>query len=138
VASGVRPGDRVAIMLEPALAFYAALFGTMKHGAVAVPLFALFGPDGVRLRIDDCSPAVLLTNHEKAAVIGVADETRGQIVKAFIVPKGPAGPDLIQEIQDMVRTRLSQHEYPRLIEFVTELPKTPAGDVNRKMLRERT
>jgi acetyl-CoA synthetase len=430
MASGVRPGDRVAIMLEPGLAFYAALFGTMKHGAVAVPLFTLFGPDGVRLRIDDCSPAVLLTNHDKAAeigpltstrvivaddsfmhdlrqlppvfsttteasavalfqytsgttrdlpaavrhthraivvvaaaalygtgvrpgdlffcpsspawghglwhgtlaplalgvqtgtmsgrfnpdrllgalrdyritnlsaaathyrmmknadgdhsvalekmsftgepvdsetltfaetafgtrlcsmygtteigvvladypgaadhiprrgalgkplpgikleiqlpdgtpcpsgrmgeikvwrhgswlatkdrghvdedgyfwhggraddviisagwtigpaevedaimkhpevveaaVIGVADETRGQIVKAFVVPKSLGRPDLIQEIQDLVRSRLSQHEYPRLIEFVTELPKTPAGKVNRKMLRERT
>ena len=42
-----------------------------------------------------------------------------------------------REIQDLVRQRLSQHEYPRLIEFVTELPKTPAGKVNRKVLRER-
>ena len=60
-AEGVRPGDRVAIMLEPSLAFYAALFGTMKHGAIAVPLFTLFGPDGVRLRVQDCEPALLLT-----------------------------------------------------------------------------
>ena len=54
------PGDRVAIMLEPSLAFYVSLFGVMKLGAIAVPLFTLFGPDGVRLRIDDCtsSPAV--------------------------------------------------------------------------------
>jgi acetyl-CoA synthetase len=37
-----------------------------------------------------------------------------------------------------VRARLSQHEYPRQIEFVSELPKTPAGKVNRKMLRDRT
>ena len=51
-SKGVAPGDRVAIMLEPSLAFYAALFGAMKLGAVAVPLFTLFGPDGVRLRID--------------------------------------------------------------------------------------
>ena len=35
-----------------------------------------------------------------------------------------------------MRARLSQHEYPRLVEFVTELPKTPAGKVNRKILRE--
>ena len=35
------------------------------------------------------------------------------------------------------RTRLAQHEYPRQVEFVPELPKTPAGKVNRKVLRER-
>ena len=64
---GVRPGDRVAIMLEPSLAFYAALFGTMKQGAVAVPLFTLFGPDGVRARVEDCQPVLLLTTAEKAA-----------------------------------------------------------------------
>ncbi|TAM88801.1 acetate--CoA ligase [bacterium] len=64
---GVAPGDRVAIMLEPSFAFYATLFGTIKCGAVAVPLFTAFGPDGVRLRIDDCAPRLLVTNEEKAA-----------------------------------------------------------------------
>jgi acetyl-CoA synthetase len=63
---GVAPGDRVAIMLEPSLAFYAALFGTIKRGAIAVPLFTLFGPDGIRLRVEDCVPKLLLTNSEKA------------------------------------------------------------------------
>ena len=41
------------------------------------------------------------------------------------------------EIQDLVRARLSHHEYPRLVAFVPELPKTPAGKVNRKVLRDR-
>ena len=71
-------------------------------------------------------------------MIGVRDATRGQVVKAFVVARREAGTELAQKIQDLVRTRLSQHEYPRQIEFVTELPKTPAGKVNRKMLRERT
>ena len=75
-AEGVRPGDRVAIMLEPSLAFYTALFGAMKHGAVAVPLFTLFGPDGVRLRADDCQPVLLLTTAEKAAETGPLPMTR--------------------------------------------------------------
>ena len=66
--AGRRAGDRVAIMLEPSLAFYAALFGTMKLGAIAVPLFTLFGPDGVRLRVDDCTPRLLLTTSEKAQI----------------------------------------------------------------------
>ncbi|MGE3998081.1 MAG: acyl-CoA synthetase, partial [Variibacter sp.] len=65
-ARGVEAGDRVAIMLEPSRAFYVALFGAMKRGAIAVPLFTLFGPDGVRLRVDDCTPRVLITNKEKA------------------------------------------------------------------------
>lgn len=62
---GVVRGDRVAVMLEPSLAFYAAVFGAIKRGAIAVPLFTLFGPDGVRLRVDDCRPAVLVTNAAK-------------------------------------------------------------------------
>jgi len=64
-ARGVVAGDRVAIMLEPSLAFYAALFGAIKMGAIAVPLFTLFGPDGVRLRVEDCRPRLLVTNSEK-------------------------------------------------------------------------
>jgi acetyl-CoA synthetase len=65
-ARGVERGDRVAIMLEPSLAFYAGLFGAIKRGAIAVPLFTLFGPDGVRLRVEDCAPRLLVTNAEKA------------------------------------------------------------------------
>ena len=63
---GVGRGDRVAIMLEPSLAFYGALFGTVKRGAIAVPLFTLFGPDGVALRVDDCRPRLLLVEHDAA------------------------------------------------------------------------
>jgi acetyl-CoA synthetase len=63
---GVERGDRVAIMLEPSLAFYAALFGAIKRGAIAVPLFTLFGPDGVRLRVADCAPRLVITNAENA------------------------------------------------------------------------
>jgi len=72
-ARGVMPGDRVAVMLEPSLPFYAAMFGAMKRGAIAVPLFTLFGPEGVRLRAADCSPRVLLTHAGKAkAAQGIA------------------------------------------------------------------
>ncbi len=75
VARGIAPGDRVAMMLEPSRAFYAALFGAMKVGAVAVPLFTLFGPEGLRLRMTDCNPALLLLAPEKrelAAAAGTA------------------------------------------------------------------
>lgn len=65
---GIQAGDRVAVMLEPSLAFYVAIFGAIKAGAIAVPLFTLFGPDGIRLRVEDCKPKILVTNAEKAPV----------------------------------------------------------------------
>jgi acetyl-CoA synthetase len=65
-AEGIRPGDRIAFMLEPSLPFYVCLFGAMQTGAISVPLFTLFGPDALRLRVDDCRPAILITNAEKA------------------------------------------------------------------------
>ncbi|MGR3462187.1 MAG: acyl-CoA synthetase [Roseovarius sp.] len=63
---GVGKGDRVAVMIDPSLAFYCALFGVIKAGAVVVPMFSLFGPDGIRLRVGDCQPEVFFTNAEKA------------------------------------------------------------------------
>jgi acetyl-CoA synthetase len=73
----------------------------------------------------------------EAAAIGVPDAARGQVVKAFIVTGRSGNDAFAKEIQELVRTRLSQHEYPRHVAFVSELPKTPAGKVHRKMLRER-
>ena len=62
--AGVERRQRVAIMLEPSLPFYGAVFGTMKRGAIAVPLFTLFGPEGLALRIDDCRPRILVVDHD--------------------------------------------------------------------------
>src|SRR5438874_1045988 len=66
VQNGIQPGDRIAFMLEPSLPFYISLFGAMMMGAISVPLFTLFGLDGLKLRVDDCSPKLLITNAEKA------------------------------------------------------------------------
>lgn len=63
---GVKKGDRIAFMLEPSLPFYVCLFGAMQTGAISVPLFTLFGPDALRLRVGDCNPVILITNSEKA------------------------------------------------------------------------
>jgi acetyl-CoA synthetase len=68
-SQGIKAGDRIAVMLEPSRAFYVAVFGTMKAGAIAVPLFTLFGPDGVKLRVDDCKPRLIVTNAEKAPLL---------------------------------------------------------------------
>ena len=73
----------------------------------------------------------------EAAAIGVADAVRGKAVKAFIVARRPGVAALAEELRVFVRTRLSRHEYPRHVEFVAELPKTPAGKVNRRVLRDR-
>ncbi len=65
-AEGVQPGERIAFMLEPSLSFYVCLFGAMQTGAISVPMFTLFGPDALKLRLDDCQPSILITNAEKA------------------------------------------------------------------------
>jgi acetyl-CoA synthetase len=58
-------------------------------------------------------------------------------VKAFVVTEREGSDAFTKEIQDLVRSRLSQHEYPRHVVFVSDLPKTPAGKVHRKVLRDR-
>jgi acetyl-CoA synthetase len=73
----------------------------------------------------------------EAAAIGVPDDVRGQVVKAFVVSDRTGSDAFTAELQELVRTKLSQHEYPRHVAFVAELPKTPAGKVHRKVLRER-
>ena len=80
VGQGVAKGDRVAVMLDPTEAFYAAMFGAMKMGAVAVPMFTLFGPDGIRLRTDDCTPKLLFTSPEKEAEAREAGGTEVVVV----------------------------------------------------------
>jgi acetyl-CoA synthetase len=74
----------------------------------------------------------------ECAVIGAPDATvRGLVVKAFVVSPRPASDVFVKELQDFTRERLAQHEFPRIVEFTDELPKTPAGKVNRKVLRDR-
>jgi acetyl-CoA synthetase len=76
-------------------------------------------------------------NVKEAAVIGVPDATRGQVAKAFLVTDRAGDEAFADELKTFTRERLSQHEFPRHIEFVAELPKTPAGKVHRKVLRDR-
>jgi len=79
-------------------------------------------------------PAVMM-----AAVIGIPDEMRTQIVKAYIVLKPEASPGraLKEQIQRFVRVRLAAHEYPREIAFVKALPLTATGKIMRRELRQR-
>lgn len=76
---------------------------------------------------------------EESAVVGSPDPDRGMIVKAYIKLRTgcEASEELRREIQDFVKGQLSRHEYPRAVEFIDDLPKTPEGKLKRKVLRQR-
>ena len=77
----------------------------------------------------------------ECAITGVPDEIRGQVVKATIVLskeyKNKAGEELIKEIQDHVKRTTAPYKYPRIIEFVEELPKTISGKIRRVEIRQK-
>jgi len=74
----------------------------------------------------------------QVGVIGVPDDTRGEVIKAFVELRRGADPSdaLREEIRDVVRDRLAKYEYPREIEFMDELPQTTTGKIRRVALRE--
>ncbi|MEM6731789.1 MAG: AMP-binding protein, partial [Myxococcota bacterium] len=74
----------------------------------------------------------------ESAVVGKADDTRGQIVKAFVVLAAGREPDdaTARELQHFVREQTAAYKYPREIEFRDELPKTISGKIRRVELRE--
>ncbi len=83
-----------------------------------------------------------LIGHEAVldcAVVAAPDPERGSIVKAFVIPKsGIQGtPELAKALQDAVKQTIAPYKYPRSIAFVTSLPRTETGKVQRFRLRER-
>jgi acetyl-CoA synthetase len=85
--------------------------------------------------IEDCllgHPAVKM-----AAVVGVPDTQRTEVVKAFIILNDGYSPsdELVAEIQEHVRRKAAAHEYPRQVSFVQSLPMTATGKIIRKQLR---
>ena len=74
----------------------------------------------------------------ECAITGVPDEERGHIVKATIVLKqGIIGDDTLKkELQDFVKRETAPYKYPRVIEFVDELPKTISGKIRHKTIRD--
>ena len=86
--------------------------------------------------VEDCllkHPAVA-----ECGVVGVPDELRGQILKAFIIVRDGFMPSeaLIKELQDFVKHNAAPYKYPRAIEFVEQLPRTETGKLQRFVLRQ--
>jgi len=74
----------------------------------------------------------------ECAVVGVPDEQRGTIVKAYVVLRegSTADPQMVKELQDHVKATIAPYKYPRAVEFVAALPRTATGKLQRFKLRE--
>ena len=77
----------------------------------------------------------------ECAITGVPDETRGMVVKATVVLgkewKKRAGAALVEELQQHVKRVTAPYKYPRIIDFVDELPKTISGKIRRVEIRQK-
>ncbi len=77
----------------------------------------------------------------ECAITGVPDEIRGMVVKATVVLgkewKDKAGDELVKELQNHVKHETAPYKYPRIIEFVDELPKTISGKIRRVEIRQK-
>ena len=102
----------------------------------------LINSSGYRIGPSEIENTILSIDEvEMAAVVGVPDDLRGQIVKAVIVPKNKfyinnQNLELKDKIKNKVKDKLAAHEYPRIIEFVYELPLTTTGKIKRNIIRE--
>lgn len=74
----------------------------------------------------------------ECGVVGVPDEERGQLVKAFVVlkPDAERSPATVKVLQDFVKQQLAPYKYPRAVEFRDALPRTSTGKLQRYRLRE--
>jgi len=66
---GIERGDRVGIVLNPSLEYYVSFYGALKRGAVAVPCYALLGPEGLGYRLEDSKAGIAVISKERAGII---------------------------------------------------------------------
>jgi acetyl-CoA synthetase len=142
--------------MEPSRQFSTAMFGVIKRGAVADPLYTLFGPDAPRERVDDCgtthraadefcwdtASATATTSPPYDGVFSSSLQsdsptfTPSTAGNAIAVLQSETAEGLRVKLQEHVRSTLSSHEYPRPLELVTSLPKTLNGEVYRESHRK--
>lgn len=92
-------------------------------------------------RISPFDVESVLVTHDavaEAAAVAAPDQLRGEVLEAYVVlrPGREGSPDLVAELQQLVKTQFAAHAYPRSIHFVEELPKTPSGKIQRFKLRQ--
>jgi 2-aminobenzoate-CoA ligase len=94
--------------------------------------YNIAGPEVENVLLDH--PAVV-----ECGVVGIRDEERGQVVKAFVVlrPEWQPSQATVQELQEFAKAEIAPYKYPRQIEFVERLPRTTTGKLQRYRLRAR-
>ena len=160
---GVNKGDRVAIHMENCPQFVIAYFSILRAGGIIVPANPMYKGAELDHELNDAGVETLIgmdvfyptvekiKKHTKlkevedmlfrhpsikeTAVIGVPDEYRGESPKAFVVlHEDYAGTITEQEILDWCKDNMAAYKRPRMIEFKTELPKSNAGKLLRRLL----
>ncbi|MFD1814282.1 AMP-binding protein [Rhodococcus gannanensis] len=94
---------------------------------------------GYRIGPFDVESVLVMHEHVvEAAVVGMPDQLRGEVLEAFVVLRdGVDGTDELEaELQTLVKRKFAAHAYPRTVHFVPSLPKTPSGKVQRYILRQ--
>ncbi|MEU9020312.1 AMP-binding protein [Actinomadura sp. NPDC048394] len=109
--------------------------GRLSFGSRADDVILMAG-----YRIDPSEVESVLMEHgavDEAAVVGVPDELRGEVLIACVVlrPGTRESDELVADLQRLVKTRYAAHAYPRRVHFVPRLPRTPSGKVQRFLLR---
>ena len=136
VHAGAQPDPTTGARVTPIYQTTSFVFNDADHAA---SLFGLQAFGNIYTRIGNPTNAVLeervaaLEGGTAALAVGSGHAAQVIVLQQLLKP----GDEFVHELQTFTRERLAQHEYPRHVAFVSELPKTPAGKVHRKILRDR-
>jgi acetyl-CoA synthetase len=130
-ARGVQRGDRVAILLPQSFETAIAHFGTYKLGAIALPLFTLFGPDALAYRLGHSGARALVTDGQNWAKIDEIKERLPDLTSVFLVDGAPAGTyDFAAELaraKEAFTTLATSADDPAIIIYTSGTTGPPKG-----------